>query len=161
MEERWKQHLKLARVQFRSNVKTVKFWNALRKYGPEKWEHLILENCDSFEDAKRLEIKWISEKNSYYFGYNSTLGGDGPMVGRKHTKEAKEKIRLAGIGRILSQETRKKIGNANRGKKHSLEQNNQTSLAKKGTKHSEQTKLKMSLKQKELWALRKEKSNVE
>lgn len=40
----------------------------------------------------------------------------------RHTKETKEKLRLASIGRFVSQETRIKIGLANKGRKFSAEQ---------------------------------------
>ncbi len=54
------------------------------------------------------------------------------IKGHKHTQEAKEKIRLASMGRIFSEETRRKLGLA-------------VSIGKKGSKYSDEHKKNMSL----------------
>jgi group I intron endonuclease len=109
MEERWRQHIKLATVPFRRSKKTVKFWNAIRKYGVDCWKHEVLTMCETAEEARNMERRLIAEENTLVAGYNSTAGGDGVMKGRKHTDEAREKIRLAGIGRVFTKERRVRI----------------------------------------------------
>lgn len=107
------------------------FANAIRKYGKENFiiEEIERRTC---KDKKELKIKLdetekenIKKYNSYLEGYNSTLGGDGTigyklskehkdkirkaMMGRKHTKESIEKISKAHKGKIISEEIRTKI----------------------------------------------------
>jgi group I intron endonuclease len=56
------------------------FHNAIRKYGPEDFTYEIIE--DSIKSTKVLnerEKYWIAYYDSYYNGYNSTLGGEGCM----------------------------------------------------------------------------------
>lgn len=69
MEERWKQHL--------ASKTFTKFSKALRKYGPDNWNHEILEyNIATQELADEKEIYWIKKFNSFSnLGYNLTNGG--------------------------------------------------------------------------------------
>jgi hypothetical protein len=48
--------------------------NAIKKYSIENFNFIILEEVDN-EKLDEREIFWISEKDSYYHGYNSTKGG--------------------------------------------------------------------------------------
>lgn len=50
------------------------FHQALRKYGEENFEWIILEECDDTLLNER-EIYWIKEKDTYNNGYNETRGG--------------------------------------------------------------------------------------
>jgi uncharacterized protein YktA (UPF0223 family) len=54
-----------------------KFERAIIKYGWDNFNHEILCECSTLEEAKELEIFFIKKYDSYYNGYNSTLGGDG------------------------------------------------------------------------------------
>lgn len=69
--------------------------NARRKYGPENFIYIILEEKwyytkeDASKDLDLLECYYIGLNNSYENGYNSTLGG-GTTTGYKFTKEQKE-----------------------------------------------------------------------
>lgn len=49
---------------------------AYNKYGRNAFVWSVLEEC-SIEQLDEREIFWIAEKNSFYDGYNQTLGGDG------------------------------------------------------------------------------------
>jgi group I intron endonuclease len=121
IEDRWKQHVKLASFPSRQGKKTVKLWNAIRKYGTNCWTHEILGEVVSQDEAKKQEICFITEYNSLVRGYNSTPGGDGVMQGQKHTEEARKKIAAASKGRIFSKEACKKISNSKLGKPRSPE----------------------------------------
>lgn len=56
------------------------FHNAIRKYGAEDFDYEIIEdNITSKEVLNEREKYWISYYNSYYEGYNSTMGGDGSV----------------------------------------------------------------------------------
>lgn len=89
--------------------------NARRKYGPENFIYIILEEKwyytkeDASKDLDLLECYYIGLNNSYENGYNSTLGG-GTTTGYKFTKEQKETCRK----RMLN-------NNPFKGKKHSNE----------------------------------------
>ena len=74
-------------------------YNALEKYGIDAFEITILEtieeNLEKQELRKRLdilEIKYISEYDSYNKGYNQTKGGDGGILGYKMTESQKSII---------------------------------------------------------------------
>ena len=55
------------------------FYNAIKKYGWNNFEHIILEDCLSLEQANEREQYWIKYYNSNQEekGYNLTAGGDG------------------------------------------------------------------------------------
>ena len=46
----------------------------MNKYGIEHFHIELLEETDNPEER---EIFWVEEKNSYKYGYNATMGGDG------------------------------------------------------------------------------------
>lgn len=72
VEQRWLEHLK--------NVNNLKekrpLYSAIAKYGEESF---LIETIEEVEDdfLGEREIYWINFYNSYYNGYNATLGGDG------------------------------------------------------------------------------------
>ena len=70
---RWAEHVSDA-LKNRDNRK---FYNAIRKYGPNVWNTEVICEVESKDEAKSKEIEYITEYNSYYDGYNSTFGGDG------------------------------------------------------------------------------------
>ena len=95
----------------------------IKKYGWSNFKHEILFEGLTFEEAKNIEQKLISEYRSSEsdFGYNITLGGESGF-GNKHTEETKKKISKSEKGRVSpmkgrhhSEETKKKISLANKG----------------------------------------------
>lgn len=73
-------------------------YRAVLKYGLNNFSFEILEilETDDFTNAKKkldeLEIKYISDYNTYNNGYNQTLGGDGGILGYKMTDEQKQHV---------------------------------------------------------------------
>lgn len=67
--------------------------NAIKKYGWDNIEHIILCEFDNIELAEQKEIELIKEYHSDQreYGYNVSLGGKG-AYGYHHTEEAKAKI---------------------------------------------------------------------
>lgn len=143
IEERWLDHKNNA-----SKGIDYQIYRAIRKYGWEKFDKHIIEECleDELNDK---EIYWIETLDTYKHGYNMTLGGDGVrffgeengMFGRHHTEESKQKMSQKQKGRQsywkgkhLSEETKRKISDANRGK----------TAWNKGKPFSEESKRKMS-----------------
>ena len=72
-KERKIRHLRCAR-----NGTSNYFYNALRKYGIENFEWIILfDDLGSIEDCKIMEKKMVALFDTYINGYNGTRGGSG------------------------------------------------------------------------------------
>jgi len=123
------------------------FPRALRKYGKSKivWE-ILYENIP-WEQLNDLEVVTIAEYDSFYNGYNSTLGGKG-NVGYKHTDETKAKIGKSsmerGKGYKHTAYAKARIGEASKGRKHTDEAKAKMSEAGKERKASNETRAKIS-----------------
>ena len=82
------------------------FFHAIQKYGWNNFDHMILAQNLSKDEAIRKEIEIIAlyRSNDAKFGYNITPGGevcageDNPWFGKKHTAESKEKMSRAKKG---------------------------------------------------------------
>ena len=70
-----------------------------------------------------------------------------PNVGYHHTKEARDKIRQAGMGRIFTKEVKAKISKSHIGKTHTEETKAKLRQLNLGKYISEETKYRMSLAQ--------------
>lgn len=127
-KKRWKAYGK----GYRPNTH---FGNAIRKYGWDNFEHIILATNLTEEEAKQLEQTCIVAFETYgKYGYNSTFGGDGTL----------------GFTKVISQEQREKISKANTGKHHTEETKAKISKNNKGKCLSEKSRKQISetLKQK-------------
>ena len=108
----------------------------------------------SLEDARELEVFLISEYGRLDLNegnlVNMTNGGDG-FFGGSHTKESKEKMSIAHMGKKLSDETKRRMSKSRQGNKYSLgvcpskETRLKMSLSRKGKKLSKEHRLKISL----------------
>lgn len=78
-----------------------KFWKAIEKYGWDNFEHVILLEDLTQEDARKMEIEYIEKYNSIENGYNISPGGDVPPIlrGKEHPN----------YGKGFSQETLRKM----------------------------------------------------
>ena len=94
------------------------FWNAICKYGWDGFDHIIIEENLTKEEAFDLEIKLIEEYKSRdkRYGYNVAIGGNGGkiyknhprgMLGKHHSEE--KKIKQAELMRKLYEQG--KVGN--------------------------------------------------
>ena len=98
-----------------------KFWNAIKKYGWDNFDHEILEkNIPTPEEANEREKYWIEQFDSFKNGYNATIGGSG-ATGHKVNEKARRKMGEANIGskhhtQKHSEETRKLISERHKGK---------------------------------------------
>ena len=106
LEFRRKKHYVSATTYGRGGYR-CHFYDAIRKYGTGVWTWEILaENIP----ACRLgleEMLAVYLYDSYYEGYNSTLGGDKGTLGRKCSEETRKKISIAHKGKKLTDEQRK------------------------------------------------------
>ena len=57
-----------------NGIKNYALYNAIRKYGIENFSFEVIEECLE-KELDEKEVSYIEEYNSYYGGYNSTLGG--------------------------------------------------------------------------------------
>jgi group I intron endonuclease len=184
---RWSQHKQSAK---KGNKMIL--YNAIRKHGIENFIFTIECMCYSLQELNEKEIYYILEKNSLSpNGYNAAKGGDNyekteetkrkisegnktrvitrewrdnirkAHIGRKNAPETIEKMKIAQKGRIITEETKEKLRQINLGKKQSPETISKKSLARKGIpwsdkkrksmigrKNTEETKKKMSESQK-------------
>jgi len=122
---------------------TIYFNKAIRKYGKENFIIEQIEICDPNSIGQR-EMFWISELSPHY---NQTLGGDGGMLGFKHSEETKNLLSEKRMGKF--------VGNKNPfyNQTHSEEQKEKWSKMRKGQpspcgftgkSHKEESKSKTS-----------------
>ena len=165
-EYRFKSHINDAINKKDNN----KFHNALRKYGLDNFVYCILEDNVLRNNLNMKEIEWIEYYDSFYSGYNLTLGGGGTVsricteetrkklsesrkgktpwiFGKHHSKESREKMSEASkgannpfYGKHRKESTKQKISTSNKGK-HSFN-------GMYGKHHKESTKKKMSISNK-------------
>ena len=98
------------------------FWNAIKKYGWDKFQHKILLQNETFEYACKVERCLIKHYKTYdsRYGYNLTLGGEGRVLTEEQKKELSEQrqgINACGYGYFPSDETKKKMSDAAKNRK--------------------------------------------
>lgn len=100
------------------------FWRAIEKYGWDNFKHEILFQCETLEDANRVEEWLISvhKSNVPEFGYNISAGADGRGIMSERTKEL---LRQTHKGKFKGKE------NPNYGRKHTEEERKRMSEANK------------------------------
>ena len=88
------------------------FRNAIKKYGWNNFEHIILYNNLTREEAQSKEIELIKKYKSNIkgYGFNINEGGFAPTI----TEEQKRKISNTEKGKIVSEETIEKIKKSKR-----------------------------------------------
>lgn len=125
----------------RGYVDCSKFYNAILKYGWDNFEHIILYQNLSMEQADFLEMQLIEKYNSINdkFGYNIKKGGQN----KSHSEETKRKIgeanKIALKGNRWSEQQKRLIsqmfsgeGNPFYGKHHTEESKKLISEHRKG-----------------------------
>lgn len=109
LEKRIKAHKSAA-----SKKKWV-FYNAINKYGFDKFKWEILAECDNIEELNKLEIKLIEENIG---GYNVAKGGSGgdTFTNNPNKEVLRENVSKFHKNKILSDEHKDKIAKAHEGK---------------------------------------------
>ncbi len=120
------------------------FPNAIKKYGIKSFEWKTIRYCNSKQELNMWEKYYIKKlQTKYPNGYNLSSGGDGGdhFLGKKHTKEAREKMSLKMMGNkngrfkkncIVPKETREKISKKLLGRKLPMETRIKMSQSRKG-----------------------------
>jgi GIY-YIG catalytic domain len=79
LDERLKEHIKIARCKSEKNKKTIN--KAIEKHGSENFNIKLLATYDNAKNAFDAEIEYIKQYNSKLCGYNESDGGDrGPLI---------------------------------------------------------------------------------
>lgn len=112
------------------------FIKAIRKYGWNNFEHIILYEKLTLFEAEQKEIELIAKykSNNQKYGYNIENGGHCNIM----TEETKDKIRKKAIGRKMSDEFKEKCRINNIGRKATEETKNKMSKSQLG-KHGIKT----------------------
>lgn len=113
---------------------SIKFYNAIKKYGWESFKHEQLADQLTFEEASAIEISLIQYYKDLGISYNISVGGECGIQdevtriklsqskkGKSMHPNTREALLKANLGKHRSQETREKISRANLGKKKSAE----------------------------------------
>ena len=128
------------------------FYRAINKYGWDNFQHIVLFNNLTKDEACLLEQCYIAlyDTTNPKYGYNINLGGEHGL----HSDETKRKLSENNAkywkGKTLTEEHKRKIGEASKGRKHTETTKRKIAEANKGNtyskgKHlSKETKKKMS-----------------
>lgn len=111
-----------------------KFNNAIQKYGWEAFDHEIIVEGLSLEEANKLEDEMILQYNSIDNGFNVNRGGKNHIWTEEQRKIMSEQnlgVKNPNYGKPRSEETKRKISEANK-------------ISQLGKRHTEETKNKMS-----------------
>jgi hypothetical protein len=75
----------------------TKFAKAIKKYGFNNFDHIIIKENLTKNEANLLESQLITKYDSFKNGYNMTLGGDGGgFINHHHKKVSIEKMKHVG-----------------------------------------------------------------
>lgn len=107
----------------------VKFYSTIQKYGWENFNHEILVDNLTLEEANHLEEEYIKKYDSIEKGFNLNSGGENKL----HSQETKNKMSQTRKGVPHSQEHSEAISKALTGKKKTPEhiRNNQLAQHRK------------------------------
>lgn len=100
----------------------IHFWNAIKKYGWDDFEHIVLTTCETEKEAMKLERFYIKkyQSNNDEYGYNIKEGGEHqefPPEVRKHISDALKGKPNGMLGKHHSEETKKRMSEAQKGRK--------------------------------------------
>lgn len=115
---------------------------AIKRYGWENIDHIVIARNVNLESAKNIEIDLIElyDSTNRKNGYNISPGGG--MI----SKESREKISRSRMGQHPSEEARKKMSASRKGKPKSEEHKRKIGESNTGRRLSEETKEKIRQK---------------
>ena len=123
ISRRFKQHLAGAKDNQPRHA-NLYLYNAIRKYGADKFSAEKLDEACSLEELNNKEQYWIKALHTYIDdpecnGYNMTIGGDGGNGWCQETKDRWYNTRLTNGSFKLKEETKQKLSKALTGKSKS------------------------------------------
>lgn len=117
LETRWDEHVENAKL----GRGEMPFYSAIRKHTPDAFEVSVLEECSEDVLGDR-EKHWIAKLGTFIGtgkGYNATLGGDGGILGHRHSEETRRKMSESRRGKKMpprTEEHKQKLAEARKGK---------------------------------------------
>ena len=120
------------------------FRNAIKKYGWDNFEHIIVKENISKKEADLLETALIKEYKELGLSYNITDGGEG-APGYRHTKETRKKMSAKSKGRKFPEHVKLMVSARFKGVPFTEEHKLKISIALRGRRKSEEARLKMKL----------------
>ncbi len=107
---RWNEHVS------KTTRRDTPFGNALRKYGRDAFDWLVVDELATEDEAYLVEAWWIAFLRSHVKGYGFNLA---TAARGSHTlaESTKEKLRKANLGKKATPEARARMSIAGRGKK--------------------------------------------
>lgn len=124
--------------------KTGVFRKAIDKYGWDNFEHVIIKEGLTKEEANLLEISLIKEYKKLGLSYNITDGGEG-APGYRHSEETRQKMSIKGKGRKMPEHVKLIVSTRFKGIPLTEEHKLKISIALQGKPKSGEAKLKMKL----------------
>ena len=117
------------------NYKNPYMVNAIKKYGWKNIKHEIVAENLSTEQAEQMEIDLIAQYNSAdkRYGYNISEGG---IFCKTCSKQTREKLRKANLGKTMSEESKKKISQYQKGRVYSEDIIKNMCIAQKKSFHN-------------------------
>jgi group I intron endonuclease len=114
LDERWALHVASSRCPKSRAYRFMSVVRAIAKHGPESFTRKVIETCETSAAMNEAEVRWIAELGTQDSskGYNLTAGGEATMKGRKHSIEAKARMREAQAKANADPETRRKKSEA-------------------------------------------------
>lgn len=112
------------------------FFNAIKKYGWDNFEHIILAEVETLNEARALEKQYIKTYHTCIYdpecwGYNMTFGGEGTFkyptieaaleAERKVIDKSNTKWRLANLQHVYQKQKEYYLAHQEQLKKYSLE----------------------------------------
>lgn len=120
------------------------FYAAILKYGWDSFDHIILYDSLSKDEAITIEKTLIVHYKSLGISYNITEGGEGVIKDCRVSEETRIKMSEAQKGRKHSEDTKRRISENRKGIKYSEETIRKMSSSHKGKHLSETAKSKIS-----------------
>jgi hypothetical protein len=118
-----------------SHYPVAKAW---RKHGEPKLEVLCVGSNEYVAEMEQKAI--LLFKSVVPNGYNVALGGNGVMIGRRHTEASKLAMSIGHAGKVLTDEHRMRIGIAATGKVMTDEQRSKSRAARIGSRNTDEQK---------------------
>lgn len=122
------------------------FHHAIEKYGWDAFEHEIVADGLTKEEACAMEVEYIErfKTTDQRYGYNISEGGQSGAAGVKQSDETRAKKSKKLKGRVFSEEHRRKLSETAKGRKFSEATLEKMRLAKKGKRLSAEHRERIS-----------------
>lgn len=128
LEYRHDQHIKYDPFNINNPEYEYPLSRGIRKYGEDEYQLIILEENVPENKLNEREIYWIKYYDTYFNGYNQSLGGSNPVKPIYTEKQIKEVIKLLKNENLSFNDISKQTGfslthiyNINTGKRRPIE----------------------------------------